>query len=75
MTEPSSNGSWADRLSPEAWHDGESLHQRAGKDIEQGIKPMTNTDYKQAVNRYLIPLFDDYHITKTDSQLVKEGRR
>jgi hypothetical protein len=45
------------------------------KDIEQGIKPMTNKDYKQAVNRYLIPFFGNYHIAKSDSQLVKEGRR
>ena len=42
------------------------------KDIEQGIKPMTNKDYKQAINRYLIQIFGKYHITKIDSQVVKE---
>lgn len=42
------------------------------KDIEQGIKPMTNKNYKQAINRYLIPFFGKYHITKIDSQVVKE---
>ena len=42
------------------------------REIEQGLRPRTNNDYKQVINRYLIPFFGKYNLTSVDSTLVRE---
>jgi hypothetical protein len=42
------------------------------REIEQGLKPSTNDDYKRVIRRYLIPFFGKYNITSLDSKLVRE---
>ncbi len=45
------------------------------KEIEQGMKPMTNRDYKQVIRRYLIPFFGKKSITSIDTAMVREFER
>ena len=42
------------------------------REIEQGLRPRTNNDYKQVINRYLIPFFGKYNLTSVDGSLVRE---
>ncbi len=42
------------------------------REIEQGLKPSTNDDYKRVIRRYLLPFFGKYNITSLDSKLVRE---
>lgn len=41
-------------------------------EIEQGIKPSTNDDYKRVIRRYLIPFFGKHNLTNIDNKLVRE---
>ena len=42
------------------------------REIEQGLRPRTNNDYKQVIHRYLIPFFGKYNLTSVDGALVRE---
>uniref|UniRef100_UPI004047D373 hypothetical protein n=1 Tax=Limnohabitans sp. TaxID=1907725 RepID=UPI004047D373 len=42
------------------------------REIEQGLRPMTNKDYQRVIRRYLIPFFGKYNLTSLDSNLVRE---
>lgn len=42
------------------------------REIEQGLKPSTNDDYKRVIRRYLLPFFGKYNITSLDSKLIRE---
>ena len=42
------------------------------REIEQGLRPRTNNDYKQVIHRYLIPFFGKYNLTSIDGALVRE---
>ena len=34
------------------------------REIEQGLRPMTNKDYQRVIRRYLIPFFGKYNLTR-----------
>ncbi len=42
------------------------------REIEQGLKPRTNMDYKRVIRLYFIPFFGKYNLTSIDSALVRE---
>lgn len=42
------------------------------REIEQGLRPMTNRDYQRVINKYLIPFFGKYNLTSIDNKLVRE---
>jgi integrase len=42
------------------------------REIEQGLRPMTNKDYQRVIRKYLIPFFGKYNLTNIDNKLVRE---
>lgn len=42
------------------------------REIEQGLKPRTNMDYKRVIRLYFIPFFGKYNLTSINSALVRE---
>ena len=50
----------------------EACLKQLDREIEQGLRPRTNNDYKQVIHRYLIPFFGKYNLTSLDSKLVRE---
>jgi integrase len=41
-------------------------------EIDAGIKPMTNSDYIRAINKYLIPFFENYYIENIDAEVMRQ---
>jgi len=41
-------------------------------EIDAGIKPMTNSDYIRAINKYLIPFFENYYIENIDAEVMRK---
>jgi len=50
----------------------EACMKQLDREIEQGIKPSTNDDYKRVIRRYLIPFFGKYNLSSINSTLVRE---
>jgi len=50
----------------------EQCYQQLQREIEQGLRPMTNRDYQRVIRRYLIPFFGRYNLTSLDNRLVRE---
>jgi integrase len=40
-------------------------------EIDAGIKPMTNMDYIRAINKYLVPFFENYYIENIDAEAMR----
>ena len=41
-------------------------------EIAAGIKPMTNRDYTRAINKYLIPFFENYYLENIDAEAMRK---
>ena len=41
-------------------------------EIDAGIKPMTNSDYIRAINKYLVPFFENYYIENIDAEVMRQ---
>jgi integrase len=41
-------------------------------EIDAGIKPMTNSDYIRAINKYLVPFFENYYIENIDAEVMRK---
>lgn len=41
-------------------------------EIDAGIKPMTNSDYIRAINKYLVPFFENYYIENIDAEIMRK---
>jgi integrase len=46
--------------------------QQLEQEIQQGLRPMTNSDYQRVIRKYLVPFFGKYNLTSLDSRLVRE---
>lgn len=50
----------------------EACLKQLDREIEQGLRPRTNLDYKRVIRLYLIPFFGKYNLTSVDGALVRE---
>ena len=41
-------------------------------EISAGIKPLTNRDYVRAINKYLVPFFQNYHLENIDMDVMRK---
>ena len=41
-------------------------------EIAAGIKPQTNRDYVRAINKYLVPYFQNYLLENIDMELMRK---
>jgi len=41
-------------------------------EIEQGSRPMTNTDFRQVIRKFLVTLFGNYKLISIDAEIVRE---
>ena len=46
--------------------------QALDREIEQGVRPMSNRDYQRVINKYLVPFFGKRLLTSIDAALVRE---
>lgn len=46
--------------------------QQLEREVQQGLRSMTNSDYQRVIRKYLVPFFGKYNLTSLNSQLVRE---
>ena len=46
--------------------------QQLEQEIQQGLRPMTNSDYQRVIRKYLVPFFGKYNLNSIDNKLVRE---